>query len=606
MTTTSARTRVVVGLAIATLAAALAAPAAAVDPDPRVLVPIGSDYLPSTLQLFAREAAAADDSGTVHILVLPITYSLSADGTTKSERKKNLSFADNRRGQVEAACVAVANGVPCDVDLVPVLVRSDAVAFDPAPWFDADLDGMYVLGGDQTVAMNVVHDTPLEAAMTAAYEAGAVLGGNSAGAAVQSRDMINGYTGSNGPVESLRQGAVELCRDSGPTTCEGGLAFGFPDLITDQHVFERGRMGRSLNVSVLAGEPVLGVDAATGAVVTGYADLRSVTGDTAAYVIDPVSLGGGGTWAGPNATLRAHDVAVHVIPPGDFGFDLDAWEPVVGGTPIAAPSVVGRTYPGFASAGTGPLLLSGGGLAADPAGPVGAAFVQAAGGAGAHVVVLAAGYARNTDAMKDAKAIAAGLGPSVASTAWFVLDGRASDAEVVAVLDDATGVVLVGRDRSIVGGVLAGRPAVVAAVVAAWEDGAALLGEDAGAAVLGGTYVAEPVKDDVEAGAMEDATGVDTATGLGLVALDIVPRLLPDLHWPQLLQLASRTTATPAAGIDVGTALVVDGASGTVVGGSAVVVIDSSRASWGAGANGAPSLRWLILDSFVDGDMVAP
>ena len=58
------------------------------------LVPIGSDYQPDTLQLFAREAAARDTNGTVHLLVLPITYSLSADGTTKSERKKNLTLAD--------------------------------------------------------------------------------------------------------------------------------------------------------------------------------------------------------------------------------------------------------------------------------------------------------------------------------------------------------------------------------------------------------------------------------------------------------------------------------------------------------------------------------
>ena len=123
------------------------------------LVPIGSDYQPDTLQLFAREAAARDTNGTVHLLVLPITYSLSADGTTKSERKKNLTLADNRRGQVEDACNAVRGAAQvCDVDLVPVVVRTDAVSFvDTGSWFEADLDGMYVLGGDQTVGMNVVH-----------------------------------------------------------------------------------------------------------------------------------------------------------------------------------------------------------------------------------------------------------------------------------------------------------------------------------------------------------------------------------------------------------------------------------------------------------------
>ena len=57
-------------------------------------MPIGSDYQPDTLQLFANEASVRSADDQVHILVLPITYSLSADGTTKSERKKNLTLAD--------------------------------------------------------------------------------------------------------------------------------------------------------------------------------------------------------------------------------------------------------------------------------------------------------------------------------------------------------------------------------------------------------------------------------------------------------------------------------------------------------------------------------
>src|SRR3954447_11545099 len=352
------------------------------------LVPIGSDYQPDTLQLFAGEAAHRSQDQQVHILVLPISYSLSASGTTKSERKKNLTLADTRRGQVETACNAVkAADQSCLVELVPVLVTSDADAFDPAPWFTADLDGMFILGGDQTVAMNVVHDTPLERAMASAFYAGAVVGGNSAGDAVQSRDMINGYTGSNGPAESMRQGAVEVCHDTGATTCEGGLAFGFPNLITDQHVFEYGRTGRSLNVSLSTGKPVLGMDAATGAVVTDYVHLRDVTGDTLGYVIDP----GGATasFGGPNDTLRARDVAMHLLPPGS-GFAFDTMTPSIDGTPIAKPPL-GRTYPDFTTpAAAGPLFLAGG-IVGDPTGLVGAAFREAAGGSAARIVVLAAG-----------------------------------------------------------------------------------------------------------------------------------------------------------------------------------------------------------------------
>ena len=378
------------------------------------LVPIGSDYQADTLELFAQEAADRSADDQVHILVLPITYSLSADSTTKSERKKNLTFAENRRSQIDAACNAVKEPAQaCLTELVPVLVRSDAVAFDPAPYFTADLDGMYVLGGDQTVAMNTVHDTPLEAAMTAAFEAGAVFGGNSAGDAVQSTDMINGYYGSNGPAESLQEGAVQVCFDSGPTDCEGGMPFGFADLITDQHVFEYGRTGRSLNVAVSTGKPVLGMDAATGAVVTDYVHLSDVTGDTLGYVIDPTAYGSTDAYGGPNDSLRTANVAMHLLPPGS-GFEFDGMTPSLDGTEYPKPDLAGRTYPISTATAAGPLYLAGG-IVGDPAGLVGDAFVADAGGAAARIVVLAAGYAKSGDAQADAKAIAAALAPDVAS-----------------------------------------------------------------------------------------------------------------------------------------------------------------------------------------------
>ena len=102
-------TRAPRAIALALLTAALlgaSAGTAAADPT-TTLVPIGSDYQPDTLQLFANEASDRSVDNQVHILVLPITYSLSAESTTKSERKKNLTFAENRRNQINTACIAV-------------------------------------------------------------------------------------------------------------------------------------------------------------------------------------------------------------------------------------------------------------------------------------------------------------------------------------------------------------------------------------------------------------------------------------------------------------------------------------------------------------------
>ena len=61
-----------------------------------------------------------------------------------------------------------------------------------------------------------------------------------------------------------------------------------------------------------------------------------------------------------------------------------------------------------------------------------------------------------------------------------------------------------------------------------------------------------------------------------------------------------------AVGVDVGTALEL-GSSGPVArGSSTVVVLDGRYGSFGTGSNGAVSARWVLLDSYVDGDAVGP
>ncbi len=591
--------------AAAALTAALPGSASAVVT--KTFVTIGSDYQADTLELFAREAAHRSTDQTVHLLVLPITYSLSADGTTKSERKKNLTLADNRRAMIEDACNVVKGASQtCDVDLVPVLVRSDATSFtDTGSWFEPDLDGMYVLGGDQTVGMNVVHDTPLEADMTAAFNHGAVFAGNSAGLAVQSVNMINGYIGTKGPAESMQQGAVEVCHDSPTSTCERGMPFGFTNLITDQHVFELGRTGRSLNVAASEHTRVLGLDAATAAVVTNQATLRDVTGDTLAYVIDPITFASPVSFGGPNATLRTGHVAVHLLPAG-AGFDFTSWTPSQGGVSQPKPAIAGRTYPAINAASTRPLYLAGG-IAHNPTGSVAQAFVADAGGSSARILVVAAGYTRAADGRADAKAFAAALAPTVAAARWTAIDGTLDSTEFAAI-NAATGVIVLGQDRSRIGAALATSPEWAAIRGGFLAGSFALLADDAAAAAMGSRYVATPPPVDVEL-APEDAVGTPPiASGLGLASnVTVQPRLLPDQHWPLLFQLARAQPTAIALGIDVNTAIRITGSGAPrAVGDSAVVALDSSRATFATGTNGAIGASWLLLDSFVAGDTVAP
>ena len=104
-----------------------------------------------------------------------------------------------------------------------------------------------------------------------------VVGGTSAGAAVESLSMINGYVGDLGPEDGLRQGST-LMWWGDDDDAERGLVFGSTATIYDQHFYQRGRFGRTLSTIATADErggtsPVgVGVDYGTGVRSTGDHD----------------------------------------------------------------------------------------------------------------------------------------------------------------------------------------------------------------------------------------------------------------------------------------------------------------------------------------------
>jgi cyanophycinase-like exopeptidase len=100
---------------------------------------------------------------------------------------------------------------------------------------------------------------------------------------------------------------------------------------------------------------------------------------------------------------------------------------------------------------------------------------------------------------------------------------------------------------------------------------------------------------------------VTLAPGLSwLSGFSVEPRLLPDRHWGRLYNLLRAAPSRLAIGVDVGTAVEL-GSSGPVArGSSAVVLLDGRYGSFGTGNNGAVSARWVLLDSYVDGDAIGP
>src|SRR5215211_6783143 len=413
-------------------------------------IPIGSDYRADTLQRFAQAAVQHDANSVVDILVIPITFATDPFNISNGERQQNLTLADNRRSLVESACNAVKlSHQSCRAVLAPVLVRSDAYLQSNLDLFVPDMDGMYILGGDQTIAMQVVANTPFEASMASAFDSGAVVGGNSAGAAVESLNMIGGYTGNNGPENGFQEGSVDLWLPSGSDPNRRGLSFGMTTALLDQHEFQRGRIARLINASFTTGLLGIGADADTAIVINDESTLTDVTGATASIIIDLQTYHATGRFAGPTNSLAIHGVVTHLIPPGEFGYDLTKRRPLVNGQSIPAPVITGRRFDALhLPSGYGPLILAGD-LSGDRAGSVTQRFVTLGGGSSARLVVLALGYAKNTTAQADAKAFASALQSQVTNPVqWIVVDSKVNQSTVQNAIANATGILITAPDQS--------------------------------------------------------------------------------------------------------------------------------------------------------------
>ena len=580
------------------------------DPTPgHTYVPIGSGYASDTLQLFAREAAQHDTDGTVEILVIPITFATDAFNITNGERQKNLTLADNRRGLVESACNAVKlPNQTCHAVLAPVLVRDDAFLQSNLNLFPAELDGMYILGGDQTIAMQVVANTPFEVKMANAFNAGAVVSGNSAGAAVESLNMIGGYTGNNGPENGFQQGSVDLWFPGGSDPNRRGLSFGATSVVFDQHEFQRGRIARLINTGFTTGLLGIGADADTGMVITNEDTLTDVTGATSVIVIDQFTYNATGQFAGPTNSLAIHGVTTHLIPPGDFGYDLTHRRPLVNGNPLPAPSVAGRSFDALhLPSSYGPLILAGD-LSTDRAGSAAQRFVALSGGSNARLLVLTLGYAKNTDAQANAKAFASALQPLVTNTVqWFAVDSK-NQAAVQSAIANATGVLVTAPDQSRVMNAFAGLSSTLRN---AWAGGKVVLADNAVAAALGQAMSTDPTptSSGLEGDSMEDFlfSGVTIQPGLNWIpGVAVEPRMVIDRHWGRAYNHLYRNHALLGLGVDRDTAIEFTATGAKVWGRNTVVVFDGRYATYGLGTNDALSARYLLLDTYVEGDSLLP
>lgn len=167
--------------------------------------------------------------------------------------------------------------------------------------------GVFMTGGNQVKLSSIVAGTRLGDAIVHAYDAGAVVGGTSAGASVVATHMVSGGAEGMTPKERMVQLAAGL-----------GLVDG---VIIDQHFTQRNRFGRLL--ALVAHSPqllALGIDEDTAIVVTEGRYVE-VVGRGAVTVFDGLHMQTKAYAAKRTQPLLVSDVVLHSLPNGTH-FDL--------------------------------------------------------------------------------------------------------------------------------------------------------------------------------------------------------------------------------------------------------------------------------------------
>lgn len=567
------------------------------------LIPIGDGYT-EIYAGFVKEAIANAQNGQVNILVLPLTYSTNPTVITETERADNTRDAEERRAQIEAACKAAANNrVTCTAIVAPIYTRTDASDPSIIKYFLVDLSAIFILGGDQTIGMQVIAGTPLEDELTKAYQNGVIVAGTSAGGGMLSATMLGGYHKDFAAANALNFGAPIVWN----TSTQRGLTFGVTEAIVDQRFYQDNRLGRLLNALSLPGVPHVGVgiDAYTGVNVYEGARLQEVFGLYTVTVLDAETYHAAEAvrYRGPANTLSLRNVLVQLLAPGRVSYDLTKRATTIQAQVVTPRAKLDRTFAALTLPQDAGTLLLAGDLSANLTdNAVLKRFAELADNPRRRVLIVATGYDSDQAAQTLAEAYAVALNMP---TDIVVIPDRAV-AQPLVVTKDVTGIILLAHDQSKV------KPQALSLIEAAWRGGLPLLADNGGAALAGRFFAAQaPTPADAAAAeiAIQGAFIQDTtiiSNGLNLLNVMIEPQVLSDNRWGRLFSLAYNHPDVIALGLTSDTALELTAEGARVIGDNAIFALDlrTSQRALGTGdqfiiANG-------LLDVFAPGDEVKP
>jgi cyanophycinase-like exopeptidase len=551
-----------------------------------VFIPIGGGYT-DTYPEFVRAVMARMDEGdtSIYLLILPLAYSTDPNQLSAEDLISHSQTSEVRRRQLEEACGEVAGETKnCLILVAPIYTRELAQSASIAEYFTEDLDGVYFLGGDQTTAMQVVMNTALEDALARAYAAGVVMGGNSAGMAIQSKAMIAGYHEGFDENSGFAEGAVDIWNSPE----QRGLSFGVDNVLLEQHFFEFVRLPRLVNAVVQADVPhiAIGMDGYTGAYLEG-GFLYNVFGLYTGIVLDAQSLNAVASANYEGGSLSVRNILVHMLAPSNYSYDTNTAEYSL------APTVssIDRSATSLAYAGIGKLILAG-----DAAAILATNTIQLEGS----TVILAINFADTVSAQAAIDGINLQVSGEISVSREIVGEVINSD------LSSAQTIIVTSQDLS------SFNPAVLAPVLDALGQGKTVLLDNAAAAALGLYYSAHGEtresteenpfarEEDVEGALLLGNTVV--REGLGIVNFKIEPRVISDARFGRMFALAYHSPSVLTIGLPDNAALELTSSGVRVLSATSIITLDLSAAILAQGTNGGFLWANGLLDTFANGE----
>jgi cyanophycinase len=561
--------------------------------DAGLLIPMGGGYS-DVYSGFSQAAVANARNGQVNILVLAPTYSTNAITITEAERQTNLKDAEERRYQIEEACKRAASTQTCKATLVPIFTRADAEDSANLAYFNDEIAAIFILGGDQTVAMQILVNTPIEARISELHQSGTILAGTSAGGGMQSRAMLAGYNLNYAAENSLSFGAADVW--NAPE--KRGLDSSLQSAIFDQHFHQRARMGRLLNAILQPGVPHvgIGVDAYTGAIIEGEI-LGNVFGLYTVTILDAETYHASDSvsYVSVDAQLppllSARNILVNLLSPGGSSYNLSTRQ-----NSLAVPAEsIEREFSSLAAPeGAGTLILAGDISETLNENLILARFKEIA---GENILIVAVGYSNErsaTNALNDYSEALGGGTQVVAGDDPLVIPA------------ETTGILLIGKDQSKV------RVEALNSLREFWLAGKPILAANAAAPILGSFYSAhEPTPNESEDAEIAVQKSfllgkTNIQSGLGLLDITLEPQLLADNRFGRWFSLAYNHPQLPAVGLNQNTAIEVTSQGATVLGKNSILVLDLSRADLAVGSQNGFVIANGLLDIFAPGDLVQP